>query len=391
MFLMPVSPVVALAALAFVGHAFLFTTLLNVLYSQALPKRLLKPWRLVTGLVILAFPVVPLGVSRAGPLAATLAGAYTAACAALGAWYFALTAWRNVRPRPRCVVAERTRTLDLRAELGPAVVGDGLHRWAARVPGNGAFKFDVTDLTLAVPGLPAELDGLTVLHLTDLHFHGTPSRAYFERAFAELAAGPEPDLVCLTGDYVDTDAHHAWIGPLLGPLSARWGKLAVLGNHDDYHGPDRVRAELAAAGYTVLGNGWRELTVRGVPCVFVGHEGPWFGPPPDPSGAPAGAFRVALSHTPDNVYWLAARGARLVLAGHVHGGAIRVPFLTSIFVPSRYGRRFDAGAFEVPGAVLVVGRGLSGKEPLRLRCNPQALRLTLVRRASDGAVRKMPA
>ena len=49
----------------------------------------------------------------------------------------------------------------------------------------------------------------------------------------------------------------------------------------------------------------------------------------------------------------------------------------SIFVPSVYGRRFDQGVFERDGTVMVVGRGLSGKEPLRFRCRPQVLRLTL--------------
>lgn len=379
---MAFSAFVALVLLAFVGHAFLLTTFLNVLYSQALPKKLLKPWRLVTGLVIFAFPLVLLGASSADPFEVPAVGAYACACAALGALYFALTFWRNVRPKPNCLLSESTRTLDLRAELGAAVVGDGLHQWAARVPGNGAFKFDITDLTLAVPDLPPELDGLTILHLSDLHFHGTPSRAYFERAFAELHAGPVPDLVCLTGDYVDTDSHHEWIRPLLEPFRANCAKLAILGNHDDYHGPDNVRKELEAAGYAVLGNGWREIDVRGVKCVFVGHEGPWF-PAPNLNGLPAGAFQIALSHTPDNFYWLADRGARLVLAGHVHGGAIRVPFLTSIFVPSRYGRRFDMGVFESRGAVMVVSRGIGGKEPLRLRCNPQALRLKLVRQGSS--------
>jgi hypothetical protein len=47
-----------------------------------------------------------------------------------------------------------------------------------------------------------------------------------------------------------------------------------------------------------------------------------------------------------------------------------------------YGRRFDMGVFEGNGTVMVVGRGLSGKEPLRFRCNPQAIRITLRASAS---------
>jgi predicted MPP superfamily phosphohydrolase len=86
---------------------------------------------------------------------------------------------------------------------------------------------------------------------------------------------------------------------------------------------------------------------------------------------------LCLSHTPDNFYWGQANGIDLMFCGHVHGGGIRVPFITSIFVPSLYGRRFDCGVFEEHGTVMAVNRGVSGKEPIRIRCHPQAFRVTL--------------
>ena len=107
------------------------------------------------------------------------------------------------------------------------------------------------------------------------------------------------------------------------------------------------------------------------------------GHPPDLSGAP-GHFRLCLSHTPDNFYWAVANGIQLMLCGHVHGGAIRVPVVGSIFVPSLYGRRFDQGVFERDGTVMVVNRGLSGREPIRFRCNPQVLRVRLVSRVDSS-------
>jgi predicted MPP superfamily phosphohydrolase len=381
---------VLLFAVAWIGHACVCTGCLNYLYGLALPKVILKPWRYVTGLIILAFPALLWSAKNPNYLDYSVGNdlldgvwgrcvfLYALVCLAYGAFVFPLvTAARYAPAPPACLVSESTRTLDLWRELGHKAIGDGKYRFATRVPGNGVFKFDVTDLTLALPDLPPEWDGLTILFLSDLHFHGTPSRAYFDRALDELTAGPVPDLICLPGDFVDTDAHRGWIVPLLGRLTASGAKLAVLGNHDQFHDPERVRAELAAAGYTVLGNGWREITVRGVRCVAVGHEGPWFRPAPDLSGAPAGPFRLCLSHTPDNFYWAQANGVGLVLCGHVHGGGIRVPVVGSIFVPSVYGRRFDQGTFEGNGTAMVVSRGVSGKEPLRIRCNPQAIRITL--------------
>jgi predicted MPP superfamily phosphohydrolase len=379
---------------AWVGHACIWTALLNDLYGRPLPKKFLKLWRLGTGVVILAFPLLVAPAFRTdfsdprsalpGSPGGRAVAAYVAFCLPFGAVVFpAVTVARLLRKPPAAVLSERTETLDLWPELGSKLFGDGKWAWVPRLPLNCVFRVDFTDLTLASPNLPPEWDGLTILLVSDLHFVGTPSRAYFDRVIDRLAAEHPPDLVCLAGDYVDTDTHHAWIGPTLGRLRAAEAKLAILGNHDKDYDPERVRAELAAAGYTVLGNGWRELTVRGVRCVAVGHEGPWFAPGPD-LAAPASPFRLCLSHTPDNFYWGQANGIGLMLCGHVHGGQVRLPVVGSIFVPSVYGRRFDDGVFEAGGTVMVVNRGLSGKEPLRFRCHPQVVRITLKTRRPTG-------
>ena len=384
---------------AWVGHACIWVSLLNNFYGRPLPKWLLKPWRLMTGLVILAFPLILLSginpkwwawVERSdvilnGFWERVIAG-YAGLCLLLGSVGFpAITVARLLRKTPASVAAQSTRTLDLWADYGHKLHGDGHFAWVTRLPGNCVFQVDFTDLTLALPDLPREWEGLSILMLSDLHFHGTPARPYFERIVDELIAGEVPDLVCLIGDYVDTKTHHAWIQPILGRLTAKEGKFAILGNHDWYQDPDQVRADLAAAGYTVLGNGWCEETIRGVKCILVGHEGPWFRPGPDLTTAPAEGFRLCLSHTPDNFYWGLANQVRLMLCGHVHGGQIRVPVVGSIFVPSIYGRRFDRGVFEKGNSVMVVSRGVSGKEPLRFRCHPQVVRIRLVGKSTPAA------
>lgn len=378
----------ALIAVAWIGHAFLWTSLLSNLFGRPLPKPLLKAWRAFTAVVILAFPLLcqelgeQLDPHQYGiPPHVMLVFAYLALCLFVGGVVFPwITIARLLRKPPACLVAESTVTRDLWAEHGKSLVGNGKLTFVARLPGNGLFKVDFSDITLSLPELPPEWDGLTLLVVSDVHFHGTPSRLFFDRIMDELTRGPQPDLVCLIGDYVDTRTHHEWIQPVLGRLTATEAKLAILGNHDLHQEPERVRAELAAAGYTVLGNAWQVVTIRGVSCVVVGHEGPWFAPPPDLATAPPGLFRLCLSHTPDNFYWGIANRIGLMLCGHVHGGAIRVPVIGSIFVPSVYGRRFDQGVFEERGTVMVVNRGVSGKEPIRFRCNPQVMRVKFVRR-----------
>ena len=249
---------------------------LNNIYGRPLPKYVLKGWRYATGLVLAAFPLLVASGLDVGFARDDWVGVkgvwgravlvYVILCLVFGGLVFpVITIRRCLRPIPPSIVREATRTLDLWPELGAKLIGNGLLASATRIPGNGAFRVDFNDLTLALPNLPPEWDGLSILILSDLHFHGSPSRDYFERIISELAAASPPDLVCLLGDFVDTDRHHEWIGPLLGRLTATEGKFAILGNHDLHYEPMRIRAELAAAGYTVLGNGWREATIRGAP------------------------------------------------------------------------------------------------------------------------------
>lgn len=375
-------------AIAWIGHACIAVYLLNNLYARPYPKVILKPFRLFVGLLILAFPIAVWALlaettndSESGerPFAIAMAFMpYLSICLLFGGVIFPLiTLARLLRTPPSALLAEKTETLDLWPLFGRELFGNGKWKWMPRLPGNGVLKVDFTELTLALPNLPPEWEGLTFLHLSDLHLHGTPSRKYFDEVFARIASGPTPDVIVLNGDYVDTDTHHEWLRELLGPL--RWNEcgFAVLGNHDDHHDPEQIRKDLSALGYRVLGNGWQKLTIRGVECVAIGHEGPWFTPPPDVAYLPANLFRLCVSHTPDNFYWGVANRVGLMFCGHVHGGQVRLPVIGSIFVPSKYSRRFDMGVFEGDSTVMVATRGLSGKEPLRFRCNPQVIRITL--------------
>jgi predicted MPP superfamily phosphohydrolase len=127
----------------------------------------------------------------------------------------------------------------------------------------------------------------------------------------------------------------------------------------------------------VLDNCWRTVGIRGETLLAIGHEGPWFRPGPDLKGSPEAAFRLLLSHTPDNINWARTQGINLMLSGHNHGGQIRLPLFGSLFVPSFYSRRYDCGLFHRSPTLLYVNRGLGGKEPLRYNCRPEISRFIL--------------
>src|SRR5262249_38920396 len=157
----------------------------------------------------------------------------------------------------------------------------------------------------------------------------------------------------------------------------RWrvAALAILGNHDSWRDPPVIRRRLRRVGFHVLGNSWEKLEVRGEPLVVVGHEGPWFKPAPDLSDCPPGPFRLCLSHTPDNIHWMQKHKVDLALAGHVHGGQIRLPVIGSLFVPSHYSRKYDCGPLDEPPTLMHVSHRRAGQHPLRSSCGPGVRKL----------------
>jgi uncharacterized protein len=215
-----------------------------------------------------------------------------------------------------------------------------------------------------------------ILHLSDLHFYGTPSREYFDVVIRRCMADGIPDLLILSGDIIDGSKYLDWIEPILRPLQWKLAAFAILGNHDWWQDFDAVRKRLASLGMQVISNRWESLDIRGESLVVIGHEGPWFRPPPDLGNCPDG-FRLLVSHTPDNIGWAKKHNCQLMLSGHTHGGQIRVPIFGSLFVPSRYSRKYDMGTFHEPPTILHVNRGISGKEAIRFRCRPQVTRLVL--------------
>ncbi len=372
---------------ACVGHIALLAYSLNRLYGHALPHKFLTCMRYSHGLL------VPLGLfafarayhlhlplSRdlfAGGTWEVVGSAYTAGCAVVGLGLVPLmTLRRRLRPRPAVLSGNHTTSVDVAAQLEYKPVGRSRYQLLTRLPGNQVFQVDLTERTLCLPRLPLAWNGLTILHVSDLHLSGSPDRVFFQEVM-RLCRDWEPDLVALTGDIVDSDQHHRWILPVLGHLRWRIAAYAILGNHDSWFEPRQIRRRLRRLGMRVLENSWEQIEVRGEPLVVVGNEGPWFRPAPDLTAVPPGSFRLCLSHTPDNIRWAQQHDIDLMLAGHNHGGQVRFPLIGSVLVPSRYGCRYDCGVFYEPPTVLHVSRGLGGLQPVRYLCRPEVTKIVL--------------
>jgi predicted MPP superfamily phosphohydrolase len=236
----------------------------------------------------------------------------------------------------------------------------------------------VVDLELELAGLPAESDGTVLVQLTDLHLGSVIGRAKLVSTIARIDA-MKPDIVAVTGDLVDGDAGIVeTLVPELRTLVAPHGVYAVLGNHEYYAGPERSRALLRAAGFTVLDN----AAVEAVPGLWLSGVPDDRGsrqvgtPEADLEAALAGAGEgavVLLQHSPGNEEQAAAAGAGLMLNGHTHGGQLW-PFHYLVK------RAFPhiAGVRRVDGMTQVVCRGAGyWGPPMRLFAPAEIYRITV--------------
>ncbi len=373
----------ALIVVCSLGHAIIWVRLINASYGLRWQKGFIKLARnslyfILSGMpllfILLTWQTIPhQGVSE---LPALMQG-YLIVTSALGIIVLPILVIRHwFKKEPAFQLAYHNEPKNIAQELGYRPSGEGKRGWMATLPFNQAYEIELAEREIQVTGLPAALDGLRILHLSDLHFWGRPARPYFEKVLG-YCSSRSCDLLVITGDLIDSADHYDWLS-MLGLLSPSEAALAIRGNHDARYDAGQVTQRMERLGIQMIGGKARRLKVRGEEILVAGNEAPWLVPVPDVTEhRAANYFRLALIHCPDQFQWAKRNRFNLVLAGHNHGGQIRLPGLGSIFVPSLTGRRYDMGLFCEAGCVMHVSRGVSGKDPIRYFCRPEVTWLTL--------------
>ncbi len=234
--------------------------------------------------------------------------------------------------------------------------------------------------------LPQGLASLRIVQLSDLHGYRFGQES---ELLLEAVRRAKPDLICITGDLFDESTDLAMLPGLLGSLSALAPTFYVTGNHEWQRKELRqVLAQMEALGVTVLENEYVLWEKNGARLVIAGVHDPC-GPadqktPQELIGqiraAEPESFVLVLAHRNDTLPLWAELGANLVLAGHCHGGLVRLPFLGGVF--GKNGTlfpKYDAGLYAQGNTLLYVSRGLGGS--FRLWNRPHLP--VLVLRAAD--------
>jgi uncharacterized protein len=235
----------------------------------------------------------------------------------------------------------------------------------------GWVRFRTVHVRIA--GLPAELEGLRIVHLSDFHL-GIPSRGgrAVERA-ADWAAERRPDLTLVTGDLVSRPSGEARLHRVMDRLP---NAFAVLGNHDlaDSHDPFSKPVRLERP--ELLVDEGRELELRGCRVWVAGLDPLSRGREPDL--ARDADLTILLSHFPKALDRIRAGSFDLVLAGHMHDGQICLPYPGGKIRFAHPSARYVCGLYERAGTTMHVSPGLGTTfVPFRFFARPEATELVL--------------
>jgi predicted MPP superfamily phosphohydrolase len=251
--------------------------------------------------------------------------------------------------------------------------------------------------------LPAEgpgPDSLTVLHLSDLHFV-----AHDAKKARFLASLPPADVTVVTGDFLAEPDAVETVVAAVEPVRGRLASWFVLGSNDYFvprplnylayfrrhrkprRSPRGRSRELVSQ---LTGDGWNDLTnvrcsvdLDGLPVELLGLDDAhirWHDSRVAPRTAPD-RFGIAVMHSPDSAPETAALGYPLMVAGHTHGGQVRLPVVGALVTNCSMPRRLVSGLIRMGGTVLHTSPGLGTSKfaPFRFLCRPEATILELGR------------
>jgi predicted MPP superfamily phosphohydrolase len=247
---------------------------------------------------------------------------------------------------------------------------------------------EMTELTLAFEELDPAERPVRIVHLTDTHIERIGVRE--ERVIEEVNE-QDPDLIVLTGDYLNTSylsdptAAEHW-RRMIGQLEAPYGIYATRGSVEP--SPASMVQLLEGTRVVWLEQEAVQVPVRGETVTLVGvacsHN------MTIDSARLAEALRgvsesdltVLLYHSPDLIPEAAEHGVDLVLGGHTHGGQIRLPFYGAVIAASAFGTKYAAGLYQEGGTQMVISRGLGFEGGIfpraRFLCRPEIVSIDLV-------------
>ena len=235
-------------------------------------------------------------------------------------------------------------------------------------------KLQVTNYTV----LDNDLSGIKIVFASD--FHIKPHQQRRLEKVVEIINEQNPDLVLSTGDFVSGHLKQTTMQPEdiakgLGKIKSKYGFYTTLGNHDQWYGVKKITKALEENNIKVLHNANKKLIINGKSVYIAGIQ-----------YNPENIFQISkaidntqkptilLTHSPDEFRKIPQDYVNLILAGHTHGGQIRIPFIGALFTASSYGDKYAKGFIEEDGKKMITTTGIGTSIlPIRFNCIPEII------------------
>ena len=214
---------------------------------------------------------------------------------------------------------------------------------------------------------------LRLVQISDLHLKGFSS---FEKSVAKKVNELQPDILVMTGDYIESNDKFGELLEFLALLPQGCPKLAVLGNWDHWSGVKVKEFEKAFAGFGIelLDNSKKTLGYKFNHICIVGVDDPTNGWEKLDKAAGHLAerqFNLFLAHSPNIITSIEKLPIDLMLCGHTHGGQVKIPGFKPFWMPSKC-EGYVAGFYTRGGKTMYVNRGIGNSVlPIRLGCRPE--------------------
>ncbi|WP_335871589.1 metallophosphoesterase [Bacillus sp. 2205SS5-2] len=247
----------------------------------------------------------------------------------------------------------------------------------------------ITKYSIPSDNLPKSFQGYKLVHLTDLHNKNFGKN---QEPLVRKIQKQAPDLIVITGDLIDSKKYNEEISlNLIQQIMGIAPVYFVTGNHEAWSGKfPALEEKLTSLGVHILRNASKKIELEDEFIQLVGLEDPAFA---TSIGSESGAttislqqavpteegFTVVLAHRPEHFLLYAEQKVDLILAGHAHGGQVRIPLIGGLVAPNQgFLPKYDYGRFEQNQSTMIVGRGLGNSIiPQRIFNSPELVVITL--------------
>lgn len=233
----------------------------------------------------------------------------------------------------------------------------------------GTMGLVTKEYTINDSDVPNGFDGIKIVHFSDLHYNRAISLSKVKSIIDEINL-INPDIVVFTGDLIDRDAtlsekDYNDLTNLLLKINARYGKYAIMGNHDYIKDKEKVIDVYNGSNFKYLDNDYEVIYNKNMETIFIGGLGTISYEQEDINKTLDYLnenkdidYKIVLVHEPDISGQIAKDyHVNLILAGHSHNGQVRLPIIGAIYTPP-HARKYYDNYYRIEGTDLYISSGI---------------------------------